>query len=469
MKAVNLILIVALMVAIGLVASSAMSSHHATPTLLIDYGSLDRLTADALREAERQAIAQPQSMQQWVALGDTLLVLGYTREAEQSLRHAAGLGKPTALLLDHWAIALERLGQMQSAIDKLTLAQHTDVAERRADYAYRIGRNYQRLDDPQSAETAYRSAMELPTARHELAKLLIRKGALAEAKLLVDGLADESPNALEPCLLAARIALAQGDLAGADQQTIRAERTAQQFPIHAPVRSLHDLRESIGLEGQVTAAADAMDEGRPIEARSLIESVLKVKWQPRVAPVLAFLNIQSGRIPQALAVIDEMDRRGGVSNITLAMRGEAQVRLGHPDLALPMWRRALVMAPMARLREQLASLLEQQGQTSEARLERAKSAHIAGSDAYRNNELDRAEAAMLGALQLDPKSAHSWYYLGRIHEAKGDIDAAEAAYEQCLGLNPNHGRAADAIATQRGELGGRLDLSALDLRAKSAR
>ena len=58
---------------------------------------------------------------------------------------------------------------------------------------------------------------------------------------------------------------------------------------------------------------------------------------------------------------------------------------------------------------------------------------------------DQAAACFTKATELKADSAASWLGLGRVQERRGDVDAARAAYQQCLKLDPEQQDATDAL------------------------
>jgi cytochrome c-type biogenesis protein CcmH/NrfG len=71
---------------------------------------------------------------------------------------------------------------------------------------------------------------------------------------------------------------------------------------------------------------------------------------------------------------------------------------------------------------------------------------VAGVDAYRQDRLEAARELLEEAVALAPGEARSWYYLGEIHRAQGSDNDARAAYQRCVALDPDHGRALDRLA-----------------------
>ena len=75
----------------------------------------------------------------------------------------------------------------------------------------------------------------------------------------------------------------------------------------------------------------------------------------------------------------------------------------------------------------------------------ARASHMEGAAAFRRNEIKLALQQMTRAVELDPGSARSWFYLGEIRRALDQRADARSAYQRCLEINSDHGRAIYAM------------------------
>jgi cytochrome c-type biogenesis protein CcmH/NrfG len=69
---------------------------------------------------------------------------------------------------------------------------------------------------------------------------------------------------------------------------------------------------------------------------------------------------------------------------------------------------------------------------------------LAGIERLDSNQPVVAMEALTEATARDPGSAAAWHFLGEAYRAQGRTADARAAYDRCLALDPNHGRAARA-------------------------
>jgi Tfp pilus assembly protein PilF len=60
-------------------------------------------------------------------------------------------------------------------------------------------------------------------------------------------------------------------------------------------------------------------------------------------------------------------------------------------------------------------------------------------------QLRDAVSALRRAVEADPGLAHAWYALGEAHRAGRQPADARTAYERCLAIDPDHGRARRAL------------------------
>ncbi|MDR1574821.1 MAG: tetratricopeptide repeat protein [Treponema sp.] len=78
--------------------------------------------------------------------------------------------------------------------------------------------------------------------------------------------------------------------------------------------------------------------------------------------------------------------------------------------------------------------------------ERAPTAYFFIGEIYRlSGKYRHADIAYTTAVRLEPGSALWWYRLATVRESVGDRDAAIAAYQRALALNPNYREAAEGL------------------------
>lgn len=205
---------------------------------------------------------------------------------------------------------------------------------------------------------------------------------------------------------------ARGDFRAA---VIQLKNAAEQSPENGSVRQL--LGEVYVEQGDAVSAEKelkrALDRGRP---------------RAEVIPYLGKALLLQGEYQKLL---DELSNDGS-SAIVLALRGEAQLGLGKPDLAAPLFRQALQARP-----DSMDALL------GLARLAMAR------------ERQDEAMRYIEQAIVAQPREIDALRFKGDLLRAQGRLEAARLAYESVLKLRPNNLQARIDIANlaiQAGQL-----------------
>ena len=133
--------------------------------------------------------------------------------------------------------------------------------------------------------------------------------------------------------------------------------------------------------------------------------------------------LQDGKVPDAIAALQEAARLEPTSGEAHYQLGLALARAGRKDEA---------SAELSKGRELVAA--DDQGQN--ATLDLAE-----GRAALDRGDLDTAVMKFRRASQLRPRSSDAQRYLGTALEKKGDTEAAIAAYRQAVELNASDAEA----------------------------
>ena len=80
----------------------------------------------------------------------------------------------------------------------------------------------------------------------------------------------------------------------------------------------------------------------------------------------------------------------------------------------------------------------------------AKAHLAAGTNLLDAGKPNDALPVLRRAVEADPGLAHAWHVLGEAHRAGQRPADARAAYERCLAIDPDHGRARRALKLLRG-------------------
>lgn len=159
---------------------------------------------------------------------------------------------------------------------------------------------------------------------------------------------------------------------------------------------------------------------------------------PLVLP--AFQRFRAGDMPGTLAAAEAVLQRDGQSLPALGLAALAALRLGDRARAEDYLRRQLALAPGDRsARSNLATLLAETGRP-DAALDLARDhggvhrlARLAGYLHQQRGDLDEARAAYEAALVAEPGDAETLNNLGNVRAELGDIDGAAVAFDRAIG------------------------------------
>jgi tetratricopeptide (TPR) repeat protein len=427
----------------GLVAFGRLSRGATAP--VPDLTTTDPLTADELR-AKAALCRTPE---QWAGLGEAYLVTGFFPESEACLREAAALAPANPDFAFKHAFALERLGRLEEANANYETAVRLNHP-RATDCWYYVGKNHLRREQAGPAAAAFERAGALPGARYELALLQARAGPLAQADAEARRLAEEFPAAFEPVSLRYRLALARNDVPAADALADQFARRPEPLrtPFYTEVDWVTETANGVGKSRVYRDAGRSMQAGRVADAEAGLRKLLAVGWAPEVVDRLAEVLVTTRRQREAADVLAEAVARGGPSYGRLWLLGQAYDATGQSARVLETWERAarLATGPWTEgLWRDMANRYDRMGERDKARAFHAKAHLAAGMNLLDAGKPGDAVPVLRRAVEADPGLAHAWYALGEAHRAGQRPADARAAYERCLTIDPDHGRARRAL------------------------
>lgn len=169
-----------------------------------------------------------------------------------------------------------------------------------------------------------------------------------------------------------------------------------------------------------------------------------------------FAPVIQARLNQALGIAQEIDPNDAgevktVQNTTVAARIKRHLQMakilrqkGRPKLAINEIKKAKEMDPNSvAVMLELGELLCRINQNKEAlevidkiqttkNMEKARALLISGWARRQMGELNAAEGLLLEATKLDSKSSRSFFELGKVYQAKGEVEKAMNAYYSAL-------------------------------------
>ena len=441
----NLILVVliALQAVLGGVLWVRTRLRPASPAP--DLSLLDPVDAAELKRAARHL----GTARGWVREADCLMAYGYFPEAEACYRLASQQAPRDPEIRFQWAFILMLLGQSEQAVEQYKQALdngHSDPAA----CQYFLGRNFLRQEQPDLAAGALKQAGGLPGAQYELAKLQWLQGFLPAAKEALGGLLITHPSSPRVNSLQARI-LADLDepeyvtyMEFADRGSILLET-----PFDGQHGRLYELRRGFGLERKKVEVQEKLGALEPAPAAHLLREAIGYQWWGQGAVELASLEYQTGNVRSAEEVLGEVLSREGPSPQSLDMLGRVYLATGRSEKARVTLERAVWMGPtsyLSEIHQRLAELYSKLGDPNTSQWHAGMAYYGAGSRAYWEGNLDVAKQHLNKAVQLNSENPQAWFYLGETYRRSGEYSPATGAYENCLSLNPEHGRARRALA-----------------------
>jgi tetratricopeptide (TPR) repeat protein len=410
----------------------------------------DLSRTEALTQAELKAqMSRCRSASDWNRLGEQYLAAGYFPQAEACWRQAARWERRQAEYAFRHAFVLERLGQIDAAIrvyEEALQRGHSRVA----DLHYYIGKNHLRAERIAEAQAAFEAAGDLPAARYELALLAAERGEWEQARSLAEQLAQQHPQAYHPAALLHRLALLfQNDrlvaLRWAD--AFEARPRPLPSPFDTEVDWVFRTVNSLGRDALFRDAGRHYQAGYLADAERLLRQALEVAWSPEVADRLADTLALQRRPTQAREVLQEVLARDGPSWELLWRLGQLEADLGRSGEAEAYWQRAVRLATGPQTAGLYRDLNRwyQASQPEQARRYQARAALAEGIGYLDQGQAAAALPLLEEAVQTDPNLAPAWFFLGQARRRLEQTAAARQAYEQCLRLQPHHGRAAIAL------------------------
>ncbi len=412
-----------------------------------------------LAEQLRARITVCETPDEWAAIGEDFLAYGYFPEGEACYRVAAEREPERAERAYQWAFALERIGKLEEANTQYDLAAKLGFAHPE-DCRYFAGRNFLRLERADEARAAFEAAGEQPSARYERARLLARGGRPDEAISITEKLSREYPQAIQPYLLRHRIAaLRDGPEAAkfADLATRAPGRLPT--PFENEWNRLEGTYFRLGLTAELEELGRQFTSGRGADAEPRLRAILASEWNPGAADLLAEVEAQRGRKDEAARLLQDALDRAGPSVHLLERVGDAREANGQEGRALHEWTRAAdfgLGGPVKSIHFRLSDYYRKKGNAPYADSRAARGYLASGHELYWAANPRGAFPAFQKAVELEPTLAAAWFYLGETNRLLGKPDEARAAYNRCLAINPDFGRAITGLGLlPKGPVGGK--------------
>lgn len=339
-------------------------------------------------------------------------------------------------------LAHERLPEAEAQLVKVIELQPRELAHR-----YRLARFYMLTKNPQAAERALRDAVAAAPASVEakvaLVDLLATNQGIgkAESEMKAFAAKDASDGSLQLAL--ARFYEMHGKADNAKK-------------VYREIIEAQDTQPD-GLMARNRLAAVLMQQSRVDEAQKLVDEVLKQNARDNDALILrGNLALARGDAPAAIADLRAVLRDQPSSMPVMRALARAHLRNNELALAEETLRSAAQANPADRdARLELSQLLSQSGRPEQARPVLEQLVNESPGDVAALEALFRVRAALkdLQAARttaedierVHPDLPLGWYLQGTVDEAEQKLDAASAAYERALAIQPSAGEPLTAL------------------------
>ena len=430
---------------------SSQISYQVLPATRLNV--LDKVAAADIRRMESEH--RPENRRDWLKLAAVYRTFGLLPEAifcYQQVQQRGALGPKDQFA---WGICLSRFGEMQAAeehLQQVIIAYH----EWAPDAWLQIGLNCLRQEKPADAEEALRKAMQRPASKLALARLLSRTDRNQEALELLEELLQDFPNGLRVHQLKAWVHEMQGEAGKAAYHRDRVRRATASLTTHDQSRQQDDRWFQKTGSGKVFFNSQlAEQQGNLKQAIDLGLEGLEHSWQEDRALRVVYLLLANREPENALLQLEKFIARVGESVESLTLMGEALTESGQPEEAVAVWERAVdyrssrFLDTNMRVHEKLMMVYEKNGETDKASRQKGLMRLEKAILAWNRNEVRTAMIELNQAVELVPGSAVAWFYLAETRRLLGDERGAVQAYEKCLQLHPQHGRARRGIMLLR--------------------
>ena len=297
------------------------------------------------------------------------------------------------------------------------------------------------------------NATQRPIAKLTLARLLSRTGREKESIQLLEQLLERYPNGLRIHQLKAWVHETQGEARPAKYHRDRVLRAADSLTTHDLSRQ-HDDQwfQKIGNGRFFFESLSAEEQGDLRNAIDLALAGLKAAWQEDRALRLIYLRLANQEPAKALIACEEFFVRVGESVESLTFAGEALMEMGKTEEAIKLWLRATryrssrFVDTNMRVHEKLKMAYEARGEKQKALRQQGFMELEKALLMWNRNEVRNSLVEFEEAVELVPDSVIGWYYLAETRRLLGDGSGAKKAYQTCLELDPQHGRAQRGLA-----------------------
>ena len=302
-----------------------------------------------------------------------------------------------------------------------------------------------------NAEVFLRNTEKDEIADFALSRILIRDNRAEEAIEILDRLIERSPNSMRAHQMQGWAYEKLGNEAQARACFDRSMHTSEMITIHPISRDWDEKNVSrMGAAVALTASTEALaQEDFETATREAMQSfnLLEPLWRPAYAIQASLSFLKSGDPDTALFYLKRWLIHDGESAYLWELAGDCFLTKGDEAKAEAAWlrgqtvRASKTVQANAECCRKLSELYASQGRTAEAELYRGYHRYESGRLQWRDNKVREANNELSEAVSILKEDPNGWFALAEAQRALSDRNAAKQSYEQCLRLDPQHGRA----------------------------
>jgi tetratricopeptide (TPR) repeat protein len=405
--------VVAALLAGAAVAFRALRASAPAPPALADLGPLAPEIADIVRQAREGVAEDPRDGTRWGRFGMVCEANGLAGAARDAYAHAAERQPTEARWPFHLAVVESRLGRIDAAVRDMRRA--IDLNPAFAPAQWRLGLWLLDQNQTEGAERAFSRATDIDPGDRAgwigLARVYLQREENERAAGLLERLVGAAPS---------------------EGYTLQLLGTAYR---------------RLGREDQAASASQVGAKGEPQWSDPWTDEMLGFRRGYAALLKDATANIVAGRFPQAIAILEQLQKEKPDDIVLMAHLGQVYVAAGRDGDGVAQLERVIAREPERfEAHVDLATGYMHQGSLARARaeVERAIAVNASYAPAYetlglilwRTDDARGAVAAFDRSVQLDPRNARALVWKAMVQTNGGRSDDALATFERAVHVDP---------------------------------
>ena len=396
-----------------MVAFRALPARAPTPPAVADLGPLAPEIADIVRQARQSVVDDPTDGTRWGRFGMVCEANGLSGAARDAYANAAALQPSEPKWAFHLAVVESRLGRADDAVRNIRRA--IDLNPSYAPAQWRLGLWLLDQNQTEGAERAFGRATDIDPADRAgwigLARVYLQRDEAERAAGLLERLVGAAP---------------------AEPYTLQLLGTAYR---------------RLGRIDEAASAALVGARGEPQWSDPWTDEMLAFRRGYAALLKDATAYIVAGRFPQAIQILEQLQRDKPDDLVLLAHLGQVYVAAGRDDDGVALLERVIAREPdRFEAHVDLATGYMHQGQMAAARTEAERAIALNASYApayetlglvlWRTGDARGAVAAFDRSVQRDPRNARALVWKAMVETNDGRAGDALVSFERAAHVDP---------------------------------